>query len=152
MERSYHVSSYGMQLLDRPEGSLKHVTQCISEGSMDKFEAIITIILGLAVSIIGSWIYIDKSKNVFKNLLIILCVVSVLLIVIILPGNHQTGRDKELTNIQAALNNKGYLLYTEGKFKEAIIYYEKALEKDPEYKLAKNNKIDALRRIYSVAS
>jgi tetratricopeptide (TPR) repeat protein len=115
---------------------------------MDRFEAVITIILGLSVSIVGSWIY--KTDKKFIKLLIALCIFSVLIILIILPDNKQTGlEDKEITNIKAALNNKGYLLYTEGKFKEAITYYERAIDEDPEYKLARNNKVDALRKLTS---
>lgn len=42
---------------------------------MDRFEAVITIILGLSVSIVGSWIY--KTDKKFIKLLIALCIFSV---------------------------------------------------------------------------
>jgi len=116
---------------------------------MDRFEAVITIVLGLTVSLIGSLIHVDRSQKLFKKLLILLCIIIILLILVILPYNHQTGIDKEQKNIQAVLNNRGYVSYILGDFNDSIIYYEEALKIDPEYELAKNNKIDALRRLFN---
>jgi tetratricopeptide (TPR) repeat protein len=45
------------------------------------------------------------------------------------------------------LNNKGWALYNQGKFGEAITYYDKALSIDPNNTLAQENKKLALEHL-----
>lgn len=63
----------------------------------------------------------------------------------------QVGFDKQLKTIQAAWNNKGYALYKEGNYEEAIKCYDKAIELDPNYSLAWGNKGEALKQISRTA-
>jgi tetratricopeptide (TPR) repeat protein len=47
----------------------------------------------------------------------------------------------------ATLDNKGFALYSLGKYNEAIIYYDKSLAIDPNYTTALNNKALALLKL-----
>jgi len=59
-----------------------------------------------------------------------------------------SGVDNESISIKAALNNIGVALYKEKNYTGAIKYYDRAIEKDPDYVLAWSNKGDALKALH----
>ena len=120
---------------------------------MNGFESLIySTFLSLIVNIIASWAYprifsgkhLERRSKFIFFILLILC----LYIVVQLSGEPQKGLDKERTDIPAAWNNKGYLLYEEGQFQKSIECYDRAIKLDPKYTLAINNKIDAQKALY----
>lgn len=110
------------------------------------------IFIGVITNLISDWIYKKISgRRVSKRNKIIIFVICVALVFIYLTWDNKglvdvnapTGLDKERYDLPAILNNKGFNLYRYNKYKEAKDCYDKAIEIDPSYEIAKNNRKEA---------
>lgn len=112
-----------------------------------------TFLLCISGGILGRflWIYFfDKDPGIKGAVAITVISFCLIIVIAILQSDlaHDLripeGIDDKNINLQAAYNNKGYSLYMQGKYEDAIRCYNRAIEIDPKYTIAWNNKGKAL--------
>ena len=115
-------------------------------------------IITLIIALLPIWLNPEKKltrKSLAKR--IALAVIFIFLITLLWAYTQYSepslpsGIDNPSTNNKVAWNNRGMALYKDGNYTGAIKYYDKAIEKDPEYVLAWSNKGDALKALHRYA-
>jgi tetratricopeptide (TPR) repeat protein len=121
--------------------------------------------LSIIISLISAWmarklITVKKKKIIFgkkeipTDQIIGIALLLICLFLVILIWQSQNSIEPELPkgidpeySLRSAYNNKGYTLFKQGKYEDALAHYDKAIEIDQGYILAWSNKGDILKAL-----
>lgn len=94
------------------------------------------------------------KKEIPTDQIIGIALLLICLFLVILIWQSQNSIEPELPkgidpeySLRSAYNNKGYTLFKQGKYEDALAHYDKAIEIDQGYILAWSNKGDILKAL-----
>ncbi len=122
--------------------------------SKDFFLYLATYLSGITTLLIfelmKKYLWSEKPKGdsgesyKFKQSVVVIVLISVVILLLYVGTSETsitlTGFDTSSTATKSIYNNMGYNWYTMREYDKAIEFYEKAIEEDPNYALALNNK------------